>query len=713
MNQPPFAKSDPPLTLQEHTEDVVAEAECVLARLRYHVKYERLTGASLRERLLRAAVHHDKGKAHSRWQTCLRAGTLREVGLRHEDASLRMLDEDGVSLSAPEEVAIGAHHNKLSWYHKERWTTGGDDYEDHKSEWQEMRRLQREGRREDFSALVRRRYEYDVVRGLLQLADRRASQIEAPDAPDPLPLRPFRYHFPYDNPRAVQDAVLTHADEPTLALRSETGSGKTSAALLWAREQVRNQRARRAIIALPTRFTASSLAADTEADVTNGLYHSSAWQQLDGDERLFEKLSMARQFLYPFTVTTIDQVLACLTGRREEDHLRFANLAHSALIIDECDFYDDVVQANIDYMMRVLRELEVPVLVMSATLPDAHLGVYFPEQDNPPEPVDTTTADTAVEIASVTDVEEIDEATWIADLCRDTDRLLLYANTVDRAAAYYRLLSAVRDDVVLYHSRFTEPHKGQKEDRIRSMLGEQGHGGVAVMTQIGEMSLNVSAPVMVSELCPIDRLAQRTGRMSRFSDADGTLHLIRPTRDGTLYPAPYGSLPPGEGWQASDALTATDEQLAEGQRLTKIDFRERTNAVYDEALSFSPQAQHNRDALDEEFRHHWLIGPKSTREEDDPNTDRWQSRIIGPQVDVFVSETLVADEYDDYRAFERATTEHTVSVPHYRHKQYSDRFTTRTVTVGVDDEEQVTALVEPSPYDPETGLVFSNDEDED
>jgi CRISPR-associated endonuclease/helicase Cas3 len=393
--------------------------------------------------------------------------------------------------------------------------------------------------------------------------------MEAPDAPDPLPLRPFRYHFPYDDLRPVQEAVLNHAAEPTLALRSETGSGKTAAALLWAREQVRSQRARRAIIALPTRFTASSLVADTEEDVTSGLYHSSAWQKLEGEGRLFEKLAMARQFLYPLSVTTIDQVLTCLTGRREEDHLRFANLAHSALIIDECDFYDDVVQANIEYMMEVLRELEVPVLVMSATLPDAHLGVYFPDQDETPEPVDTTTADTTVDVATVHDVGEVEAATELRDAIADEPRLILYANTVARAAAYYRLLRDLQSDVVLYHSRFTEPHKAEKEAQIRSMLGEGGSGGVAIMTQIGEMSLNISAPVMVSELCPIDRLAQRTGRLSRFSDGDGILHLVRPIWDGELYPAPYGTLVPREGWTPSDALLDTDDQLEAGMELTR------------------------------------------------------------------------------------------------------------------------------------------------
>jgi len=710
--QEKLAKTDPPLTLQEHTEDVLAEAESILAWLRYHSKYERLTGANLFDRVRRAAVYHDKGKSHPRWQRHARNDSLINVGLRHELASLRMLDDNGTDLHDVEKVAIAAHHGKLSWRHKERWTTPGSDYGDHAKYWRTMRTIHRDGRKAGLGALIRRRYEVDVVRALLQLADRRASQIESPDAPDPLPLRPFRYFFPYTddegNPsyRPVQEAVLEHAEESILALRSETGSGKTAAALLWAREQVRNRRARRAILALPTRFTATSLAADTGADVTSGLYHSSAWQQLENDERMFEKLSMARQFLYPLTVTTIDQVLTCLTGRREEDHLRFANLAHSALIIDECDFYDDVVQANIDYLMAVLDELEVPVLVMSATLPDTHVSVYFPERDNPPSPIDTTTADATVEIATIRDSEDPEEASWMQQIAHDTPRLIVYANTVARATAYYRLLSDVREDVTLYHSRFTEPHKAGKERAIREMLGADGVGGVAIMTQIGEMSLNISAPVMVSELCPIDRLAQRTGRMSRFSGTTGSLHVIRPVRDGVLYPAPYGTLVRGDGWQSSDALLRTDEQLVEGQRLTKVDFRERTNAVYNEPISFSDEAQNNRKALDDEFQRHWLIGPRTSRDEDETRTARWQSRVIPPQFEVFVSEEFVNDSYGGYRAFRKATTSHTVSVPDYRFRQYPDLFARRTVPVGVDNEESVYVLNDASLYDEDTGLIL-------
>ena len=116
-----IAKTNPQLTLGEHTEDVLAEAECVLARLRYGAKYERLTGHNLRDRLLTAARYHDLGKAHPRWQQHVRNGTLIDVGLRHELASLVHLDHQDRAVGDVVRVAISAHHNKLSYRHRHRW----------------------------------------------------------------------------------------------------------------------------------------------------------------------------------------------------------------------------------------------------------------------------------------------------------------------------------------------------------------------------------------------------------------------------------------------------------------------------------------------------------------------------------------------------------------------------------------------------------------
>src|SRR5207253_2266752 len=141
--------------------------------------------------------------------------------------------------------------------------------------------------------------------------------------------------------------------------------------------------------------------------------------------------------------------------------------------------------------------------------------------------------------------------------------------TVARAQAYFQWFQS-RDfeDVVLYHSRFTEPHKVEKEDELRRMLGSEAwkngkQHGIAILTQIGEISVNISADFMISDLCPLDRLAQRAGRLSRFDNrngrverAIGELFVVEPyyidkkTNELAFYPAPYGSYK--NGWEMTE-----------------------------------------------------------------------------------------------------------------------------------------------------------------
>jgi CRISPR-associated endonuclease/helicase Cas3 len=146
---------------------------------------------------------------------------------------------------------------------------------------------------------------------------------------------------------------------------------------------------------------------------------------------------------------------------------------------------------------------------------------------------------------------------------------------VARAQAYWDWFQAKKIvEVVLYHSRFTEPHKEAIERRLIAMLGadawEKGQPtGVAILTQIGELSVNISADLMISDLCPTDRLAQRAGRLARFKTRRdgkqavvGELYLVEPQKtdkQGTKnsYPAPYGHWL-GKRWEATTVLQKSD-----------------------------------------------------------------------------------------------------------------------------------------------------------
>lgn len=687
------------ISLEEHTENVVNEAKSLLNGWPFlEEKYQRQTkGDDLRAQVLRSSEVHDEGKRHTRWQRACRKdheqGTsyhLRDANLRHEFASLWWADQQEISLTLPERAAIAAHHRKLSqapWC-KRRWLEDDDGrFEYLWREFLEEADRWRSSEPNLTEKALNERYRIAGPRALLQLADTRAS-IQEKDkwVPDPEDLQ-FEYEFPYDGPRGVQEVVKDGWDEPAMILRAPTGSGKTDASLLWARHQIQKGRADRCVIAMPTRFTSNSLSVDVEENVSKtGLYHSSAWharykEEAERDDgtrhRAQEMHRMAELLATPVTVCTIDHLCMALTGTREKHHSIFYHLCNSCVVIDEADFYDPFVQANLKVLLRVLRQFDVPVLVMSATVPDAAKSFYDIGQ------LEEDTSDLDRVRCVVEDVGEADEPDDVADILRPiaeakTPTAIVYANTVKRALAYYDWLCDHGADPILYHSRFTEPDKKRIEGKLIDALGQEAWAegtasGIAVLTQIGEMSLNISAPVMVSELCPYDRLAQRAGRLGRFEGMGvGTLHVVTPTKDGELYPAPYGEYDQEENtWHPGRSLVVTQEILHYDAHSAQ-DFIDAVDVLYNTPEDFAPsdaRIKQNRNRLQQHLQDDWLIVNALHADEDEGRTDEWQSRDIPPQEIVL---TVCPDRFDSYTEYRAFKQEYGVSVPAY-HVDRDDR----------------------------------------
>ena len=788
------------ITLDAHTQRVRDEAARVAeARLFVSHKYRGRTGEDLPALLDQSAFWHDQGKRHPRWQgpcqedyresvrTNKDCGSrIRRAGIRHELASLKLMREKKADLPLPVRASVAAHHSKLSRRHEKRWR----DKEEPEFEgfWAEFLRESNRFRisaKTDFERAVNERYKFAGPRALLQLADRRVSAAEEGETLPP--LETFRYEFPHRDAagtpsyRGVQRQVRELWDEPFAILRAPTGAGKTDAALLWAQHQVEQGRADRLVIAMPTRFTANALAITAAKNLSaTGLYHSSALYTLSNDlhewpeshatdeankrrfecvrgdltlgevERFIDKeQELARKLETPVTVTTIDHLCIALTGTREDHHAIFFNLAHSCLVVDEADFYDDFTQQNIVMLLRALRALEVPVLLMSATVPGSALEIYAESglraarihEDR------TNYEDTRLKLARFRrPVLQPDDLNEPLQLALNGEPMIIYANTVRRAQELYRWFvkqieggeAAVgRDDVVLYHSRFTEPHKVTKEARLLKMLGreawEKGAArGVAVLTQIGEISVNISADLMVSELCPVDRLAQRAGRLARFARPDGAksvgrLIVVEPHRVSKktgmleLSPAPYGHYTNGTGWEATQALTRSRELITEGEYSAKR-FVDLTNEVYPAPEKIASHALDNREALRKCAILNWLILPQeqSGAEGDDEHTKDWRSRDIPYQNTVYANFRLSnfdferADELPTtYRGRRRFELRHGVKCHAYEfaHAFKNGLLVEQKIEMREGDPE-IVYLVPEKHYSEEMGLLFTDDEPE-
>ena len=738
------------ITFEKHSQNVMSEGKILLSLIPVSCKkYHQFVNKNLSQRLAFVCEHHDEGKKDGKWQlpcqkdyenfkewcdinhiTCSpiyypeyesaigynNTGiNIRKCGIRHEMYSLHKI----VGNNYPILAAIAAHHGKLKYSYEDVWKNNNvNDIIGI------LRRLSNDACESDepnkFANILKLQYEYSALRSLLQFADHRASAREEGDyVPE---LKPFRYKFPYSSMRPVQKLIADNWQKDLLLLRAPTGAGKTDASLLWAQLQIEHQRADRLVIAMPTRFTSNALSISVAENLSNmGLYHSSAWfnkyHQIvkDGNIELIKakkEHELARLLETPVTVCTIDHLLMALTLTREDHHLITFNLANSCLVIDEADFYDEFTHANIMVLLKALKEWNVPVLLMSASLPEVALKDY----QSIGYDVDEILTDHSdeeryrFEIKGIIDYSAVDELDHVLKLMMKRGTGIIYANTIDKAfefASWFQ--NQGFDDIIVYHSRFTEPDKQAKEALLIDALGKEAWQkgkahGIAIMTQIGEMSINISADIMISDFCPIDRLTQRAGRLCRFNKKQiGELYVVRPhDKEGVIYPAPYGT-PPTKGnrtWQACEAYDLTNRAI-ECKRYNSKELLTLLNEVYNQGTNFSAIAHENAMHLEQYFIYNWLIGSKERTKEDDTSNQFWKSRNIPPQEIVFVC-APENSHFKNWHDFQEYKIEKSIEIPNYMVKNHDGDFYPCLVTIGMYEKENILIMRE-GVYNPTIG----------
>ncbi len=382
-----------------------------------------------------------------------------------------------------------------------------------------------------------------------------------------------------DPPYPIQAAMDNHGLGPLVILESETGSGKTEAALWRFVHLLRRGEVDSLYFALPTRVSASQVYARVRTAVAR-IWPTDApltvralpgYASADGQEpialpdfkvhwpdepadveahRRWAAESPKRFLAAPLAVGTIDQALLGALQVRHA-HLRHALLARSLLVVDEVHASDPYMTVLLERLLQAHLGCGGHALLLSATLGSSARARYlaigqgarpgildFQAACDTPYPavsdhrgVGAIASTLRPKTVSWSALDLIDDAQQIARLAIDAAatgaKVLVIRNTVPTALAVFQALEDQLSDrgwlfnvdgvATLHHSRFSRQDRPRLDAAIQAQLGKDRPPGprIVVGTQTLEQSLDLDADLLITDLCPMDVLLQRIGRLHR------------------------------------------------------------------------------------------------------------------------------------------------------------------------------------------------------
>lgn len=383
----------------------------------------------------------------------------------------------------------------------------------------------------------------------------------------PLNANDFAERFGFA-PRPLQQVVLDIAHqcvEPGLMIiEAQMGVGKTEAALIAAEHFAQKCGAGGIFFALPTQATANGIfprlmswaePLSDEYQQAVKLAHGTAnmnqlymelprCASLDADGLVVHPWMEGRKksLLANVVIGTVDQLLMAAL-KQKHVMLRHLGLAGKVVVIDECHAYDAYMSVYLERALQWLGSYKVPVILLSATLPVARraelMKAYLGEtpagnwQESRAYPL--LTWSDGVQVHSCT-VEAGSTPTRIRMERTDRENIPAYlAKKLHCGGCAVVILNTVKDaqqmadtlrralpdkEIMLVHAQFMLEDRAAWEEKLLRSLGKTStpqdrDGLIVVATQVAEQSLDIDADVMITELCPMDLLLQRLGRLHR------------------------------------------------------------------------------------------------------------------------------------------------------------------------------------------------------
>ncbi|APB34492.1 Putative helicase [Gloeomargarita lithophora Alchichica-D10] len=322
--------------------------------------------------------------------------------------------------------------------------------------------------------------------------------------------------------RPFQIALGESRSRVTLA-RAGCGTGKTLGAYNWAKRHAVDKKL---FSCYPTTGTSTEGFLDYVHDqVDSILLHSRAEVDLKhlmatGDEDdAATKLESFKAWGAKVSICTVDTVLGLLQCNRRPMYC-FPAIAQSAFVFDEVHCYDNRLFGG---LLRFLEVVKAPVLLMSASFLPWQLEAI---QKSVGEPMEIIEGAKELEILPryqfhLTEnpdwervTQELEKTYALPNGEHTCGKVLWVCNQVSTAIAVYEEAKARGLNAVLYHSRYRYQDRVEHHRAVIESF-KANKPVIAIATQVAEMSLDLSATLLVSQIANPAGLIQRLGRLNR------------------------------------------------------------------------------------------------------------------------------------------------------------------------------------------------------
>ena len=399
-------------------------------------------------------------------------------------------------------------------------------------------------------------------------------------------------------PREFQKETAESSELLTL-VEAGCGSGKSIAAYMWARSwalrcREKNLPPPRLFFCLPTMGTATeqykdyvmdavleALLEHSRADIDletirNALETEDDESEQESIQRAEDTIDAFRIWQSPFVVCTADTVLGLMVNARKSLY-HFPAMVNGIFVFDEIHAMD---KQMFRHLLMFLRHMpNAPVLLMTASLSEHRKSLLAAVRGDGELKVISRTASASIPrylLHRMADKRKVESV--IEQIILDGGKVLVVCNTVRSACNYYEQLKkrfepdGVR--VELYHAQYRYRDRSVIHRRVIDEFKQASGPVILVATQVAEMSLDLSADLLITELASIAAMIQRLGRLNRteFPKTPKPAWILMPEHASPYEPS---EIEQSERW--------LDNLIALGRALSQEDLANMFGQIEDEA----------------------------------------------------------------------------------------------------------------------------------